>query len=99
MPELLDVTSVSVLPDYRLLLEFENGERRLFNMGPYLQKRPFLRLKGSPLFKLARVDYGTVVWPGGLDMAPETLYDRSVPCPEPSTFSPQCLVTSEAIHE
>ncbi len=98
MPELLDVTNVNVLPDYHLLLEFENGERRLFNMGPYLQKKPFVRLKGSPLFNLARVDYGTVVWPGDIDIAPETLYDQSVPCLEPSTFFPQRLTTPGPIH-
>lgn len=98
MPELLDVTNVRVLPDYHLLLEFENGERRIFDMGPYLQRKPFLRLKGSPLFSLARVDYGTVVWPGDIDIAPETLYDRSVPCPESSTFFPSCHTSPEPSH-
>ncbi len=27
----------------------------------------------------AKVEYGTVVWPGNIDIAPETLYDRSIP--------------------
>jgi hypothetical protein len=79
MEELLDVIKVAVASDYRLILEFENGERRLFDMYPYLEKMPFLKLKGSPVFNLARVDYGTVVWPGNIDIAPETLYDRSIP--------------------
>jgi hypothetical protein len=48
-------------------------------MAPYMDKRPFASLKGSPLFTMARVDYGTVVWPGNIDIAPETLYDRSRP--------------------
>lgn len=79
METLLDVVSVEAKADYTLLLEFENGERRVFDMLPYLDKKPFMRLKGSPLFSLASVDYGTVVWPGEIDIAPETLYDRSRP--------------------
>ena len=30
-------------------------------------------------FSLARVEYGTVVWPGDVDISPETLYLKSVP--------------------
>lgn len=79
MEVLLDVIAVSVKPNYRLLLEFENGEKRQFDMLPYLDRKPFASLKDSPLFDLAFVDYGTVVWPGNIDIAPETLYDRSTP--------------------
>jgi hypothetical protein len=79
MDALLDVVKVEVEPNYVLYLEFENGERRVFDMAPYTDKKPFIQLKGSPLFALAAVDYGTVVWPGNLDIAPETLYDRSTP--------------------
>jgi len=28
------------------------------------------------------VEYGAVFWPGGIDIAPETLYDRSMPVRE-----------------
>jgi hypothetical protein len=28
---------------------------------------------------LAKVGYGTVIWPGNIDIAPETLYDQSRP--------------------
>ena len=79
MYTLIDVTGVKAHPDYRLELEFENGERRLFDMSPYMDKKPFVKLKPIPLFNCARVDYGTVTWPGNIDIAPETLYDRSVP--------------------
>ena len=79
MEALLDVVKVAAGPDYRLYLEFENGEKRIFDMSPYLEKKPFAQLKGSPLFAKAAVDYGTVVWPGNIDIAPETLYDRSRP--------------------
>lgn len=79
MNTLLDVVRVDPQTDYKLFLEFENGERRVFDMAPLMDKKPFVQLKGSPLFIRARVDYGTVVWPGDIDIAPETLYDRSIP--------------------
>jgi hypothetical protein len=79
MNELLDVVKVEAKADYRLELVFENGEARVFDMKLLLHKKPFSRLKESGAFFGARVDYGTVVWPGNIDIAPETLYDRSVP--------------------
>ncbi|MBI3144209.1 MAG: DUF2442 domain-containing protein [Pseudogulbenkiania sp.] len=79
MEALFDVVKVEAKPDYVLHLEFENGEKRIFDMDPYMHKPPFVRLKDSPLFMMAFVDYGTVVWPGNIDIAPETLYDRSQP--------------------
>lgn len=75
---LLDVTKVKALPNYVLLLEFENGENRYFDMAPYMDRKPFIHLKNPSLFRQAFVDYGTVVWPGNVDIAPETLYDLSV---------------------
>ena len=79
METLLDVTTVDVLPGYCLRLRFENGERRDFDMSPYLDKKPYQPLKDARRFALASVGYGTVVWPGEIDMAPETLYARSTP--------------------
>ena len=77
MNTLLDVVSVQVQPGYVLLLEFENGERRIFDMSPYMNKMPFCKLKNASLFNCASIGYGTVVWPGNIDISPETLYDLS----------------------
>ena len=79
METLLDVVKVQAQANYVLYLEFENGERRLFDMTPYMHKHPFVSLQSPSLFAMAKVDYGTVVWPGNIDIAPETLYDRSLP--------------------
>ena len=40
-------------------------------------KKPFAKLLNSPLFFKASVQYGTVVWPGNIDIAPETLWFRA----------------------
>lgn len=79
MEIVLDVIHVEAMPDYKLLLEFENGEQRLFDMSAYINKPPFTQLKESARFADAFVEYGTVVWPDDIDIAPETLYDRSLP--------------------
>ena len=79
MEMLLDVVKVVVKAKYVLELEFENGERRLFDMSSLIDKKPFNRLKASNAFYGAHVDYGTVVWPGEIDIAPETLYELSIP--------------------
>lgn len=75
---LIDVVSVKPQKDFQLDIEFENGERRRFDMRPLLALKPWNRIAQSQLFERARVDYGTVVWPGEIDVAPETLYDDSV---------------------
>jgi len=79
MKILLDVISVKTLADYMLELVFENGEKRIFDMKPFLDKKPFVKLHNSPLFFKASVGFGTVVWPGNIDIAPETLWSGSVP--------------------
>ena len=79
MEPLLDVVTVEARTDHTLWLEFENGEQRVFDMKPYLGQNPFQSLKAMPLFLQARVELGTVVWPGNLDIAPETLLARSIP--------------------
>ncbi|BBL70861.1 DUF2442 domain-containing protein [Methylogaea oryzae] len=76
---LLDVIHVEACNDFSLRLQFENGEWRRFDMTPWLSLKPWSRIQSLGEFRRARVDYGTVVWPGEIDIAPETLYDQSEP--------------------
>lgn len=78
MEPLLDVISVKTRDDYTLELVFENGDKRIFDMKPFFDKKPFAKLLNSPLFFKASIQYGTVIWPGNIDIAPETLWIRSV---------------------
>lgn len=72
------VTAVVARNDFHLELEFSTGEVRLFNARPYLDKGVFKQLQDIRRFKQAHVAFDTVCWPGNLDIAPETLYDKSV---------------------
>jgi hypothetical protein len=72
---------IHVVPhnNYHLEIEFNTGEKKLFDARLYLTKGIFQRLQDERLFRQAYVALDTVCWPGDIDIAPETLYDRSVP--------------------
>lgn len=76
---LFDVIHVKAKPGFTLFLEFENGERRQFDMSAYIDQKPWVRLKSGNAFQAAFVEHGTVAWPGNIDIDPETLYEYSVP--------------------
>jgi hypothetical protein len=69
--------SVAALPDSQLLLTFENGERRIFDMKPYLTKGIFAELRDESVFRSVRVCFDTVEWSNGADLCPEVLYAHS----------------------
>lgn len=73
------VINVVSRKNYHLEIKFSTGEIRLFDARPYLTKGLFCRLQDEKLFMQAYVALDTVCWPGDLDIAPETLYDRSIP--------------------
>jgi len=73
------VTQVRPKADFQLELEFNTGETRIFDARPYLEKGIFKQLQDLSLFRQAYVAFDTVCWPGDIDIAPETLYDRSIP--------------------
>ena len=72
---------IRVVPkdDFSLELWFDDGTHRLFDAKPYQERGVFTRLKDPEKFRQAFVAFDTVCWPGEIDIAPETLYDRSIP--------------------
>lgn len=75
----MDIISVTPSQNFQLFLVFANGEKRSFDMRPLLAMKPWNRIAAPAVFSRVRVDYGTVVWPGEIDVTPETLYLDSVP--------------------
>ncbi|MDR0883945.1 MAG: DUF2442 domain-containing protein [Oscillospiraceae bacterium] len=78
-PQWPRVTAVQPLPDYVLQLEFNNGERRLFDAKPLLKEKVYARLNSVTFFNLVRASFGTVEWPCNIDYSPDSLYIQSVP--------------------
>jgi len=74
---LFDVVAVQVADEYQLMLTFENKEQRLFDMRPFIETPPWNRLKHGDVFRKVSIQQGTVVWPGQIDIDPETLYELS----------------------
>lgn len=72
------VRSVVALPGYRLNLTFSNGEQRIYDFAPLLEWPAYQPLKNEALFSAARVEYGSVCWPGDIDCCPDRLYRDSV---------------------
>lgn len=73
------VASVAPLEGYTLRLQFDNGEQRRLDVSPYLAYPVFERLRDPGLFALVQADHGTVSWPGGIDLDPDSVFLDSMP--------------------
>lgn len=79
MPEIIHVTSVEPVAEYRLRLCFEDGARGEIDFSTRKWSGVFEPLADPAYFARVELDeeLGTIVWPNGADMAPETLYLRA----------------------
>jgi hypothetical protein len=73
-----DVVEVRYVRDYVLWLRFQDGTSGEVDIQPSFKGPVFEPLRDMTYFKQVRLDpeIGTIVWPNGADVAPETLYDR-----------------------
>ena len=79
MDPLVDVVAVEVIGDHRLRLSFEDGTVGDVAFVDREWHGVFEPLADPAFFAQVRVDpeAGTIVWPNGVDMAPEPLYAQS----------------------
>lgn len=72
------VKSVKPLDGYRLLLQFGNGEEKIFDVSPYLAVGKFADLRNPSIFSSVAVKFDSIEWANHLDIDPEFLYAKSI---------------------
>ncbi|MDQ7014774.1 MAG: DUF2442 domain-containing protein [Gammaproteobacteria bacterium] len=74
-----DVIEINYKNDYVYQITFDNGVSGEIDFSKYLDKGPvFFPLRKRSFFKKAMIEGGTISWPNGADVSPETLYERVV---------------------
>lgn len=69
--------AVCVACDYKILVQFDNGEKREFDVEPYIVGEWYGKLRAMEYFRRVSTDGFTVVWPDGQDICPDELYYNS----------------------
>jgi hypothetical protein len=77
--KLVEAVDVKPLDGYSLLVSFSNGETRVCNIEPRLEKPVFLPLKNKLLFSEVSIRHGTIFWDykKGIDLCASVLYWES----------------------
>lgn len=78
MPLLHRVTEVEPLDGYRLRVRFEDGVGGVVDVSALAGHGVFAAWTDPKFFERVTVDdrSGTIVWPNGADIAPDSLYAR-----------------------
>ena len=72
-----DVLKIKYTKDYTFFVEFDDGKKGAINFEEFLQMGPIFKpLHDKTFFREAKIEGGTIAWPNGADIAPETLYER-----------------------
>jgi len=86
-----DIISIEYRHGYIYHIAFDDGLEGDVDFAQYIGKGPvFEPLSDPSSFCQARIEGGTIAWPNGADIAPETLYE------ELQSAKPSLRVTAES---
>ena len=77
------VVSAEPLPDFQVRVVFDDGSSGIFDCSPFLADPFWKRLANPAFFRLVRAEYGTLVWPDDIDIAPEDVWEGAKRIPAP----------------
>lgn len=73
-PKAIDVKP---LKNYMLEIIFDNGEKKIFDVKPYLNFKTFVELKDENKFNKVKIAGLSIEWENGADICPDELYNKS----------------------
>jgi len=77
MPEVNDVTNIEYRGGRVYRIRFDDGLEGEVDFSDYVGRGPiFEAFADLSFFRNARIEAGTIAWPNGADIAPETLYEK-----------------------
>ena len=77
MWRLNDVTKIEYRGGHKFRIVFDDGLQGDIDFSEYIGKGPvFEPLRDESYFRNASIEGGTIAWPNGADIAPETLYEN-----------------------
>jgi hypothetical protein len=82
-----EVIDFELLNEYKIRLRFKDGKSGIIDFSDYLNKGGiFSKFSDINFFRdvLINPEFGALLWPGGIDIAPETIYSKATgePLPE-----------------
>jgi hypothetical protein len=74
------ITYVEAIENYKIKLNYENGEIKIFDVLPYISGPWYKELTNNNYFKTIHIisNGKGIEWEHGQDIAPHELYDMSI---------------------
>ncbi len=74
------IVRFKVLPEFKIEVSFADGTTGIADLGPRLSQGPlgdgFDPLCDPKMFAQVFLEHGALTWPGGIDLAPDAMYER-----------------------
>lgn len=72
------IRSAAALDNHILIIEFDNNDKKQYDVSPLLNKKMFAPLKSSELFKAVKVEQGgyAVFWNSEIDISEYELWKQ-----------------------